>query len=72
VVAWGTERRDGGRGFAIVMPHFYQNWANDDLRRFIMNGIVWTAKLDVPPGGVQSPAPDLAKFGAESVEPRPR
>jgi uncharacterized RmlC-like cupin family protein/type 1 glutamine amidotransferase len=72
VVAWGTERKDGGRGFAIVMPHFYKNWANEDLRRFILNGIVWTAKLNIPAEGVRSPAPDLAKFAPESVEPRPR
>jgi type 1 glutamine amidotransferase len=71
-VTWGAERTDGGRGFGIVMPHFYKNWANDDLRRFILNGIVWTAKLEVPAGGVQTPAPDLARFGAESVEPKPR
>src|SRR5439155_738329 len=45
-VAWGVERADGGRGFGIVMPHFYKNWQNEDLRRFIMNAIVWTAKLD--------------------------
>lgn len=72
VVAWGTERTDGGRGFAIVMPHFYKNWANEDLRRFILNGILWTAKLEVPAGGVRTPAPDLAKFGPESVELKPR
>ena len=71
-VAWVIERQDGGRGLGIVMPHFYRNWANDDLRRFIMNGIVWTAKLDVPAAGVQTPAPDLAVFQPESIEPKPR
>ncbi len=72
VISWGVERSDGGRGFAIVMPHFYKNWANEDLRRFILNGIVWTAKRDVPRGGVQSPPPDLARFTPESIEPKPR
>ena len=71
-VAWGTERTDGGRGFAIVMPHFYKNWANEDLRRLILNGIVWTGKLDVPSGGVQTPTPDLTRFRPESVELKPR
>ena len=71
-VAWGIERTDGGRGFAIVMPHFYKNWANEDLRRLILIGIVWTGKLDVPPAGVRTPAPDLTKFRPESVEPKPR
>jgi type 1 glutamine amidotransferase len=72
-VAWCVERADGGRGFGIVMPHFYKNWALEDLRRFILNGIVWTAKLNVPPEGVQTAPPDLKAFGPESVEfvPRP-
>lgn len=71
-VAWGIERKDGGRGFAIVMPHFYRNWVNEDLRRLILNGIVWTGKLDVPSDGVRTPTPDLTMFKPESVEPKPR
>jgi type 1 glutamine amidotransferase len=70
-VAW-VERADGGRGFGIVMPHFYKNWSNDDLRRFILNGIVWSAKLEVPTGGVQTAPPDLQAFEPESIEPQPR
>jgi type 1 glutamine amidotransferase len=70
-VAWGIERPDGGRGFGIVMPHFYRNWALEDLRRFILNGIVWATKLDVPAGGVQTALPDLAAFRPASVQPLP-
>jgi type 1 glutamine amidotransferase len=70
-VSWSVERPDSGRGFGIVMPHFYRNWKNEDLRRFILNGVVWTAKLEVPAGGVQSPSPDLAAFQPESVDPLP-
>lgn len=72
VVAWGVSRPDGGRGFGVVMPHFYKNWANEDMRRLILNGIVWAAKRDVPAAGVRTPSPDLAAFSPESVEPRPR
>ena len=67
-VAWGVEREDGGRGFGIVMPHFYKNWRDEDLRRFILNGIVWTAKVDVPSGGVRTPQPELEAFEPEAVE----
>ncbi len=62
VVAWSVDRRDGGRGFAIVMPHFYRSWKHNDLRTFILNGIVWTAHRDVPLDGVQSALPDLRRF----------
>lgn len=68
-VAWCIERPDSGRGFGIVMPHFYKNWRDDDLRRFILNGIVWTAKLEVPTEGVKTTLPDLATFAPASVNP---
>jgi len=67
-VAWCVERTDGGRGFGIVMPHFYKNWRVEDLRRCIMNGIVWTAKLDVPQEGVTTSLPDLKEFNPVALE----
>jgi type 1 glutamine amidotransferase len=67
-VAWCIERDDSGRGFGIVMPHFYKNWRDEDLRRFILNAIVWTAKLDVPIDGVKSTLPDLKEFKPVSVD----
>jgi type 1 glutamine amidotransferase len=67
-VAWCIERADCGRGFGIVMPHFYKNWQNDDLRRFILNGIIWTAKQEVPDGGAKTASPDLASFRPAAVE----
>jgi type 1 glutamine amidotransferase len=68
-VAWCVQRADTGRGFGIVMPHFFRNWADADLRRLILNGIVWTARLEVPADGVQTTPPELAAFAPESVEP---
>jgi type 1 glutamine amidotransferase len=70
-VSWCIERSDTGRGFAVVMPHFYRNWKLEDLRRFILNGIVWTAKLDVPTAGVKTTLPELSAFAPVSVEPQP-
>lgn len=71
-VAWCVQRADSGRGFAIVMPHFYKNWAKEDLRRIILNGIVWTANVDVPANGVQTTLPDLKTFEPESVDIKKR
>ena len=67
-VAWCVERVDSGRGFAIVMPHFYKNWEMDDLRCFILNGIVWSSKLEVPSVGVKTTLPALKEFQPTSVE----
>ncbi|MCS6866493.1 MAG: ThuA domain-containing protein [Gemmataceae bacterium] len=71
-VAWAVERSDGGRGVGIVMPHFYRNWANDDLRTLILNAIVWTAQHEVPRDGMKVRLPELTTFQPDSVEPQPR
>ena len=71
-VSWCIERPDTGRGFAVVMPHFYRNWKIEDLRRYVLNGIVWTAQLEVPATGVQTTLPDLGAFSPASIEPIPR
>lgn len=62
IVAWGVERKDKGRGFAIVMPHFYRNWIDDDLRTLILNGICWTAHQALPEDGVRVKLDDLQPF----------
>jgi len=56
-LAWCVERKDGGRGLGFTGGHFHSNWANDDLRKFVLNAIVWTAKLEVPEDGVSTPTP---------------
>ena len=71
-VSWCIERPDTGRGFAVVLPHFYRNWKLEDLRRYVLNGIVWSAKLEVPATGVQTTLPDLSTFNPVSIEPLPR
>ncbi len=72
VVAWAVERKDGGRGVGIVMPHFYRNWSNDNLRKSILNAIVWTSGQDVPAAGVHSQQPNLAAYQPEAVDPAAR
>jgi type 1 glutamine amidotransferase len=63
VVGWGCERADGGRGFGCTGPHYHASFGNDDFRKLVLNAILWTAKLEVPPGGVDSrlPADEGAK-----------
>lgn len=72
IVAWCVERSDHGRGFGIVMPHFYKNWKQADLRRFILNGIVWTAQAEVPENGVSTKLRNLETFNPAAVEFTPR
>ena len=55
VVAWAVQRKNGGRGFGTSTGHFFDNWQNANYRKLILNAIAWTAHLDVPQGGVDSP-----------------
>jgi type 1 glutamine amidotransferase len=50
-VAWVYERPGGGRSFGFLGGHFHDNFANKDFRRAIVNGILWTAHVQVPPEG---------------------
>ena len=49
--AWVYERPDGGRSFGFLGGHFHENFGNEAFRRMIVNGILWTARVEVPPGG---------------------
>lgn len=53
-VAWAYTREDGGRGFGFTGGHFHWNWGNNDFRRLMLNAIAWSAKLDIPAGGIDS------------------
>ena len=52
VIAWAVQRKDGGRGFGFTGGHFHKNWAIEDARKMILNAIWWTAKIEIPAGGV--------------------
>ncbi len=51
IVGWVHEREEGGRAFGTTLGHFYRNFQIDAFRKMIVNGILWTAKVDVPEGG---------------------
>lgn len=51
VVGWSYERPNSGRTFTTTLGHFYKNFQREPFRRMIVNGILWTAKAEVPEGG---------------------
>jgi len=62
-VAWCRQRDEGGgRGFATTCGHFYDNWKNDDFRKLVLNGLIWTAHVEVPKEGVVSKYPTRAEI----------
>ena len=57
-VCWVIDRPDGGRGFGFTGAHFHNNWANDNFRKTVLNGITWISHVEVPEGGVPSATPN--------------
>jgi type 1 glutamine amidotransferase len=52
-VGWVYERRDakGGRSFGFVGGHFHDNFGIRAFRQAVVNGILWTAHVDIPEKG---------------------
>lgn len=51
-VGWVLERpKTKGRSFGFVCGHFHANFGEPAFRRAIVNGILWTAHLEVPAEG---------------------
>jgi hypothetical protein len=51
VVAWAYERPGGGRAFTFTGCHLHASLAKEGYRRFLVNGILWSAGVDVPATG---------------------
>jgi quercetin dioxygenase-like cupin family protein/type 1 glutamine amidotransferase len=80
-VAWTWERPGGGRSFGFTGLHFVSNLEQPELRKLLLNAIVWTAGMEVPTAGVRStddstltettPAKPGRKIVAEAIVSRP-
>jgi hypothetical protein len=53
-VAWTYERPNGGRSFGFTGCDLHANWGVANQRKLLLNGILWTAKMDVPKDGWSS------------------
>ena len=63
-VAWARERADNGRGFGTSCGHFYDNWKSDGFRKLMLNAIAWSAHVEVPAKGVESPYVEREEINA--------
>jgi type 1 glutamine amidotransferase len=69
ILAWATERADGGRGFGFTGGHNHMNWGDLYFRTLILNALVWAAHGDVPPEGIQSML--TAEELGQNLDPKP-
>lgn len=52
IVSWVYDRPDGGRSFSFTGLDAHSAWSLPGLRRFVTNGILWTAGNEIPASGV--------------------
>ena len=70
-VAWTYQRGadyNHGRGFGFTGLHYHLNWMDDNFRKVVLNGVAWSAKLPIPPDGIESPRPTKAELEANARE----
>jgi type 1 glutamine amidotransferase len=50
---WVYDRPGGGRSFGFTGGHTHTNWGDVNQRRVMLNALLWIAKVEVPPRGVE-------------------
>jgi trehalose utilization protein len=71
VVGWAFERPGGGRSFSFTGAHLHSSFAQEGYRRFLVNGILWAANVEVPKDGakVDLDADSLPGYQKKPVKP---
>ena len=74
VIGWAFERAGGGRSFGFTGADWHTNWAVESQRRIVVNGILWSAGVEIPEAGAPVPlAPgDIAKNYDNKPKPAPK
>ncbi len=67
-VAWTYERSGGGRSFGFTGLHYVTSMRVEPVRRLVLNGILWSAHVEIPAGGVDSP---LTPQPTQPTQPTP-
>ncbi len=52
IVAWAYDRKNHGRSFAFTGLDAHSAWSLPGLRRLMVNGVLWSAGVDIPSEGV--------------------
>lgn len=70
-MAWAYDRTGGGRSFGFTGGHFHWNWGRPEMIKLVSNAICWTAKIDIPEGGLDVDNPTVEKLEQGQDEPIP-
>lgn len=74
ILSWAYESPKGQRAFTFSGMHLHKDWAETNRRRFLVNGILWSAKIDPPSTGapVELNPEDLNKWLDKKAPPKPK
>lgn len=71
VIAWTTERSNGSRAFSFAGGHYLASFDQLQVRKVLLNAILWAAKEQVPAAGVETTLPTAPRMGmAPPPEPQ--
>lgn len=68
VAAWAHERSGGGRSFGYSGGHFLESFDKPEVRKLVLNAIMWAAGEEVPQAGVTTTLPELNRVVLPSSE----
>ena len=74
VIGWAHQRAGGGRGFGFTGADLHVSWSYESQRKFVVNGILWSAGLEVPADGAKTTfaEADLNQNLDKKVAPAPK
>jgi hypothetical protein len=72
ILSWAYEAPKGQRAFTFSGMHLHKDWEEANRRRFIVNGILWSARIDPPTHGapVELNPADLQKWLDKKAPPK--
>jgi Trehalose utilisation len=51
IIAWAYDRPQGGKSFSFTGGHLHVSLKDENYRRFLVNGILWSAGREIPKAG---------------------
>jgi hypothetical protein len=74
VIGWAHQRGAGGRGFGFTGADLHKSWSYESQRKLVINGILWSAGLEVPVDGTMTKfdEADLNKNLDKKTAPAPK
>lgn len=68
VIGWAHERAGGGRSFGYTGLHYLGALDNPNVRKMILNAIMWTSGGEVPSAGVTTTLPEAQRVIVRASE----